>query len=138
MSDRLLCVTWPQSLESVPCESTLRRVIREALRLSVWRVGCVALLCRVEAHQVCLIVRCRTTHAPEQLIEWVRAAARFAVTAYAGWSPPWDTPYTYRWMASADLHHELSAIMHPIPVTPDCDQVADCESNVNMRMSEHL
>ncbi len=115
MSEQLLWVAWPHSLGMVPSDSSWWRVMREALRLSVWRVGCVAVLCRVDAHHVCLIVRCRATHSPEQLIEWVRAAARFAVTAYAGWEPPWDTPYQYRWVAPADLHREIRSTMQAVP-----------------------
>lgn len=123
MSEQLLWVAWPHALVTTPSDDTLRRVMREALRLSVWRVGCVALLCRVDAQRVCLIVRCRTTHSPEQLIEWVRSAARFAVTAYAGCAPAWDTPYHFRWVLPADLHHEIRIAMHAEPahheISPD-------------------
>jgi len=124
MSEPLLWVAWPHSRAPESGEETLWRVMREALRLSVGRIGCVAVLCRVDAHHVCLIVRCRTAHSPEQLIEWVRAAARFAVTAYSGWAPSWDAPYQYRWVMPADLHHEIRSTLQAAPGSPCRDDVS--------------
>jgi len=106
MKRRVLCVQWPEGFGMLPRGEDYATVAAEALRLSVWRVGCVALGCRVNATEVRMVIQCDGRHEPQALIDWVRAAAAFAISCYTGYAPEWDAAYHYEWVAadSAGVH----------------------------------
>ncbi len=108
MDRRILVVAWEmQASCEVPYEQL--QMMTEALRLSVWRVGCLALACRVRAAHVRMVIECNGTHSPEHLIEWVRAAARYAVTCYSGCMPPWAETYEWHWVTRESAGQEIMA-----------------------------
>lgn len=90
---------WPEGMGVLPRVYSYADVAAEALRLSVWRVGCVALGCRVSEAEVRLVIQCDDRHDPRELIDWVRAAATFAISCYTGFAPDWDAPYQYEWVS---------------------------------------
>ena len=107
---RVLVVAWDDtSLADAECEWMV--VAKEALRLSVGRIGCIALGCRVTPVGVRLVIQCNDQHDPGALIEWVRAAARFAVTKYLGYGPQWDAPYRFAWVSGPAVAEEITACL---------------------------
>ncbi|MFZ9859264.1 MAG: hypothetical protein ACO3F2_13130 [Roseiflexaceae bacterium] len=108
MERRILVVSWAMQAEGeVPRERL--RVMTEALRLSVWRVGCIALACGVHPHSIRMVIECNDTHEPQHLIEWVRAAARYAITCYSGIMPVWAESYEWQWVARGCAGQEIMA-----------------------------
>ena len=99
MQRRVLSVQWSDGLGILPRGEDYATVAAEALRLSIWRVGCVALPCRVSEAEVRLVIQCDDRHDPRALIDWVRAAATFAISCYTGFAPDWDAPYHYEWVS---------------------------------------
>jgi REP element-mobilizing transposase RayT len=108
MERRILVVNWAMQAEGVVPREQLR-VMTEALRLSVWRVGCIALACRVRSQHIHMVIECNDTHEPHQLIEWVRAAARYAITCYSGVMPVWEEPYEWQWVERGCAGQEIMA-----------------------------
>jgi hypothetical protein len=106
MERRVLSVHWPEGFGLLPRGHDYATVAAEALRLSVWRVGCVALGCRVSSAEVRMVIQCDDRHEPQALIDWVRAAAAFAISCYTGYAPEWDAPYQYEWVTTecAGIH----------------------------------
>ena len=100
MKRRVLSVHWPEGMGMLPRGDDYATVAAEALRLSVWRVGCVALGCKVSAAEVRMVIQCDDRHEPHALIDWVRAAAAFAISCYTGYAPHWDAAYAYEWVAA--------------------------------------
>ena len=108
MERRILVVRWTMQAEGeVPREQL--RVMTEALRLSVWRVGCIALACGVRPQHIRMVIECNDTHDPHQLIEWVRAAARYAITCYSGVMPSWAEAYEWQWVERGCAGQEIMA-----------------------------
>jgi hypothetical protein len=100
MNRRVLCVQWAEGLGMLPRGDDYATVAAEALRLSLWRVGCVALGCKVSSAEVRMVIQCDDRHEPQALLDWVRAAAAFAISCYTGYAPEWDAPYHYEWIAA--------------------------------------
>lgn len=96
---RILEVCWPDGMGVLPRGHDYAQVAAEALRLSVWRVNCVVLGCAVCPGEVRLVIQCGGNDEPRALIDWVRAAASFAISCYTGYAPDWDAPYHYEWLA---------------------------------------
>ncbi|MFM2032831.1 MAG: hypothetical protein RLZZ297_1596 [Chloroflexota bacterium] len=99
MERRIFEVTWQDGLGDVPRGPQYAAVVDEALRLSVWHVKCVVLGCSVTASEVRMVIQCGGSAEPHALIDWIRAAAAFAVSCYTGYAPQWDAPYHYAWLA---------------------------------------
>jgi hypothetical protein len=110
MERRVLVVAWDDTSLSAD-ESEWIVVAKEALRLSVGQIGCIALGCRVTTVGVRLVIQCNDQHDPGELIEWVRAAARFAVTKYLGYGPQWDAPYRFAWISGPAVAEEITACL---------------------------
>lgn len=121
MKHRVLCVQWAEGFGLLPRGTDYATVAAEALRLSVWRVGCVALGCRVNAAEVRMVIQCDDRQEPQALIDWVRAAAAFAISCYTGYAPEWDAPYHYEWVAAdcAGVHIMQCIADAPAPL-PGC------------------
>ncbi|MCX6015176.1 MAG: hypothetical protein NT020_06250 [Chloroflexales bacterium] len=110
MVRQILVVAWDDT--SLSGDDTEWMVVaKEALRLSVGRIGCIALGCRVTKVGVRLVIECNNQHDPGELIEWVRAAARYAITRYLGYGPQWDAPYRFAWISGAAVAEEITACL---------------------------
>lgn len=111
MARTVLVVAWqmqPGELLALP----LCHIAHDALRLSVWRAGGVALACRVTPYGVRMVIECARAHDDGQLVAWVRAAARFAVGRYSGTVPLWDDVYTAYRVSEAAVVAEITACWH--------------------------
>ena len=119
MEQRILVVAWHTKpgylLEPVVCQ-----IAHDALRLSVWRAGGIAFACRVTPTDTRMVIHVPPGHDPGLHIEWVRAAARFAVARMSAGAPPaWDDAYTYSWVRGARVASEITAcLMHDVPWYP--------------------
>jgi hypothetical protein len=95
MEQHIVVVLWTTRLEH-PLSATAWQIANEALCVSVWRAGSRTLACRVMPEITHMMIQMPAGQQTTQLIEWVRAAARFAVVrATAGISPCWEDAYTY-------------------------------------------
>lgn len=110
MERHVLVVAWDDTSLSAN-DSEWMVVAKEALRLSIGRIGCIALGCRVTTVGVRLVIECNDQHDPSALIDWVRAAARFAMTKYLGYGPQWDAPYRFAWISGATVAAEITACL---------------------------
>ncbi len=109
-----LVLTWPHALTHLATTDDYLQVLREALRLSAARLGCVPVVCRVTPHQVWLMVQYQSAYETAALAEWIRAAARYAVTAYSATPPPWHTPCHVYMVHPDAVHREIVASMHDV------------------------
>lgn len=109
MAQRIFVVTW-DTQSGHQLLPAICQVAGEALRLAVWRAGGIALACRVTPPTTRMVVQLPSGHDPCQFVEWVRAAARFAVARHTNGAPPrWDDAYTYYAVTGVMVTAEITA-----------------------------
>lgn len=111
MEQRILVVSW-QTKPGHLLQPVICVIARDALRLSVWRAGGIAFACRVTRTDTRMVIHVPPGHDPSLHIEWVRAAARFAVARMSVGAPPaWDDAYAYYWVSGVSVAAEITACL---------------------------
>ena len=111
MEQRIFVVTWDtqpgHQLSPAVCQ-----IASEALRLSVWRAGGIALACRVTPTLTRMVLHVPHGYDPHLHVEWVRAAARFAVARMTHGTPlPWNPTYTAYPVSGVSVASEITACL---------------------------